>query len=139
MQLPVPDVEGGDARGAVLEHAVGEAAGRRADVEAVEPFDVEAERLERAFELPAAAAHEALGRFDLDFGVLGHRVAGLRVRLAGDADLALAHEALGERARGGEAPRDEQFVEPDAHRARQPPLSRWIRAPSAARLPSTSS
>ena len=57
----MPHVEGRDARGAVLEHAVREAAGRGADVEAVEPFDGQAERLERPFELPSAPAHEALG------------------------------------------------------------------------------
>ena len=44
VDLPVGDVERGHPGGAALQQAVGEAAGRGADVEAVAPGDVDAER-----------------------------------------------------------------------------------------------
>ena len=115
MELIVADVHRGDARRAVLQQAVGEAARRRADVEAVEPLDGESEMRERALELPAAAAHEALGRLDLDLRVVSHAVAGLGVGDALHAHLPLAHEALRERARLREPARHQQFVETDVH------------------------
>ena len=55
MQLAVADVEGDHARGAALEEDVGEAAGRGADVEAVEAGRIDAERVEPVRELLAAA------------------------------------------------------------------------------------
>ena len=45
MELAVPDVERHDARGATLEQAIGEAARRRAQVEAVLAGGVDPERL----------------------------------------------------------------------------------------------
>ena len=44
VELPVADVDGDHARRAALEQDVGEAAGRGADVEAVEPGRVDAEQ-----------------------------------------------------------------------------------------------
>ena len=55
VELPVADVERDHARRAALEQDVGEAAGRRADVEAVEARGVDAEHVERVRELLAAA------------------------------------------------------------------------------------
>ena len=55
VQLAVADVERDHARGAALEQDVGEPARRGADVEAVEPGRVDAERVERVRELLAAA------------------------------------------------------------------------------------
>ena len=55
MQLAVADVDGDDTRGAALQQDVGEAAGRGADVETVEPRRIDAELVERMRELLAAA------------------------------------------------------------------------------------
>ena len=56
IELAVADVERDDAGRAALEQHVGEAAGRRADVERAAPVRVDAERVERVRELDAAAA-----------------------------------------------------------------------------------
>ena len=64
VELAVGDVDRGDALGAALQQAVGEAAGRGADVEAVAPGDVDAERLERVLELDAAARDVARALVD---------------------------------------------------------------------------
>ena len=62
VQLPVADVDGDHARGAALQQDVGEAAGRGADVEAVEARRIDAERVERVRELLAAARDVRRGR-----------------------------------------------------------------------------
>ena len=59
VELAVADVDRVHARGAALQQAVGEAAGRRADVEADAARGIEPERVERARELLAAARHVA--------------------------------------------------------------------------------
>ena len=59
VELPVADVDRDHPRSAALQQAVGEAAGRGADVEAVAPGDVEPERVERVLELDPAAGDEA--------------------------------------------------------------------------------
>src|SRR5204863_407937 len=60
-ELPVADVDREHPPGATLEETVGEAAGRRADVYRDATADVDAERIERAGELLAAAAHIGSG------------------------------------------------------------------------------
>ena len=65
-ELPVADVDGNHVRGAALEQAVGESAGRRADVDRRDPGDVEPEGIERAGELHSAARHVAWLLGDLD-------------------------------------------------------------------------
>ena len=55
VQLAVADVERDHARGAALQQDVGEAAGRGAEVEAVEPGGVDAEAVERVGELEPGA------------------------------------------------------------------------------------
>ncbi len=108
MQLAVADVERDHARGAALEQHVGEPAGRRADVEAVEPGDVETERVERIRELVPGTRDVRRRRLDLERRVLVHLLAGLRVARHEPGH----HERLGLRARLGEAALDEQHVEP---------------------------
>ena len=114
VDLAVGDVDGGHPRGAALQQAVGEAAGRGADVEAVAPFDVDAERVERVFELDAAARDEARPRVD-DQRRLGldqlARPQRDRAVLA-DPNLAGPHRARRGRARGEQAPLGQNRVYP---------------------------
>ena len=56
VELAGADVDGVHARGAALQQAIGEAAGRGADVEADFARHVDAEMIERRFQLQAAAA-----------------------------------------------------------------------------------
>ena len=58
VDLAVGDVDRGDPGRAPLQHAVGEAAGRGADVEAVAVGDVDPQRLERVVQLDPAAGDE---------------------------------------------------------------------------------
>ena len=111
MQLAVADVERDHPRGAALQQHVGEAAGRGADVEAVEPGDVEAERVERIRELVSGARDVRRRRLDLERRVVGELLAGLRVpghEPGHDERLRLG-------ARLGEPALDEQHVEPLLH------------------------
>ena len=107
VELAVADVERDHARGAGLEEAVGEAAGRGADVETVLAGDVEAESLERGSELLAAARDEARARGDLELRALLDLLAGLRVPLDAPGE----HERLRLRAALGEPALDEQHVQ----------------------------
>ena len=77
VQLAVADVDRDHARGAALEQAVGEAAGRGADVERSRARRVDAERLERVRELLAAARDEPRRPLDHELDVVGD----LRARL----------------------------------------------------------
>ena len=120
MQLPVADVERDHARGPALEQHVGEAAGRRADVERVAPGDLDAERLERVRELLAPARDEArrLGHGQL------RRLVDLLARLLVARHAPGQDERLRLRAALGEPTLDEQHVEPllagrSARRARR--------------------
>ena len=63
--------------GAALQQAVGEAAGRGADVERAAPGDVEAERVERVGELHPAARDVRAAPLDVELDVVGHQLAGL--------------------------------------------------------------
>ena len=113
VQLAVADVDGDHARHAVLEQVVGEAAGGRADVDAVAPVELDLELLERVRELLAAPGDEARRPVDRELGVVGHLVAGLVV--AGNE--AREHERLRLRAALRQAALDEQDVESLLHRA----------------------
>ena len=81
VQLAAADVQGDDPRGAALQQAVGEAAGRGADVERVRARDVPAEPVEHRRELVAAARDEPRRVAHVDGRVVGDRHAGLRRRL----------------------------------------------------------
>ena len=108
MQLAVADVERDHARRAPLQQHVGEAAGRGADVEAVEPRDVDAEGVERVGELVPGPRHVRRRLPDLELDVIVHLLARLRVTL----DEARQHQRLRLRPRLGEAALDEQDVKP---------------------------
>ena len=77
-ELAAPDVEGVDAARAALQQDVGEAAGRRADVEADAARRVDLERIERGGQLVAAAADVRLGADDRERRVGSTRSPGLR-------------------------------------------------------------
>ena len=108
VQLPVADVERDHARGATLQQHVGEAAGRGADVQAVEPGDVDRERVERVRELVPGTRDVRRRRLDLELRRLVDLLA--RLRVAGHAPG--HHERLRLCARLREAALDEQDVKP---------------------------
>ena len=105
VELPVGDVEGDHVRRAALQQAVGEAAGRGADVEAVAAGDVDPERVERVGELDPAARDEARARVDDELGVRLDQLARAQRdgAVAADAHLAGTHGARRRRARRKEA------------------------------------
>ena len=114
VQLVVADIDPDDMAGAVLQQAVGEAAGRLADIETDLADRVDAGRRQRTGELVAAARHvmrPGVGRY-------GQRrcVGQFQCRLADDAtgpgDAALADQPLRRRARRGQALGDEQGIRP---------------------------
>ncbi len=76
VQLVVADIHGIDTRCAVLQEAVGEAARRSADIEADRIFDAQVPVGECGFQFFATSTHEALGRFDGDFGIGRYGVTG---------------------------------------------------------------
>ena len=92
-------------RRAALQQAVGEAAGRGADVEAPAPGGVDAGRLERVGELDPAARDEARALVDGELDVLGDELAGLGRALAVAA--AQPHLAGHDRRRRAGARREE--------------------------------
>src|SRR4051812_12043323 len=70
VQLAVADVDGDDPRGASLKEHVGEAAGRGADVDAIEPGRVDAEPVEPVRELLASAGDKRGRPVDLELDIL---------------------------------------------------------------------
>ncbi len=121
VDLPVGDIDRGHPRRAPLQHAVGEAAGRGADVEAVAPGNVDAERLKRVVELDPAARDETrpLGDDQRRLG-LDQLARPQRDRpIAADAHGAGPHRARRGRARGKQAPLGQNRVY--SPRLRHPP------------------
>ncbi len=114
MQLSVPDVESDHPGGAVLEQAVGEPAGRRADVEAVLARRVESEQLEGMRELLTAARDEPRRPFDLQ----DDRLVELRPRLVVAGHEPGDHEGLRLAAGLRKATLHEEDIEPLLHRRR---------------------
>jgi hypothetical protein len=84
-----------DAPGAVLEEAVGEAAGGGADVEADPVERVDGEGLEGGFEFEATASDVAGFLLDGEWGVGGDLGAGFIDEAFSAADLAGEDEAFG--------------------------------------------
>ncbi len=110
-QLAAADVDGEDAGGSVLEEAVGEAAGGRAEVDGGEAGGVDVESLESVFQLVTAAADEAFGGVEAD-GVLGAEAAsGFIGGVSVDANGAGEDEALGFFPGLAESEVDEGLVE----------------------------
>ena len=101
------------ARAALEEH-VGEAAGRGAEVEAVEPGRVDAERVERVRELLPGARDVRRRALDLERRRLVDLLAGLRVPGHEPGH----HERLRLRPALGEATLDEEHVEALLHEVR---------------------
>ncbi len=89
IELAVADVERDHVARAALQQDVGEAAGRRADVERAASADGNGEDVEGVRELDAAAADvRMIGSDQRDVGARRHGGAGLRHDLAVDGDLA---------------------------------------------------
>ena len=77
VELPVADVDRDHHHGAALEQAVGEPAGRRADVQAAAPLDLDRELVERVLQLDPAARDELLALLHHQLGVLVDQLARL--------------------------------------------------------------
>ena len=115
VELAVADVHRHHRSRAALEQTVGEAAGRRADVETSALRNVHTEIVERTRELLAAARCIAL-RFAAHANLRGvtHARAGLVLGHVVDEDLAGADQRLRARARIGEPVSNHPLVEPQA-------------------------
>ena len=111
VKLAAAHVDGVDLGRAALEQAVGEAAGGGPHVEADEAGGIDAEVVERTFELESAAAHEAGRPVEVDLSVGGDERSRLVDALAADAHPAGHDETPRLGAALGEAPLDEQDVE----------------------------
>ena len=115
VELGFADIHGVDFGCAVLQEAVGEAAGGCADVHAYFAGGAEGgEAGEGFFQLPAAAADEALRLADVDDAVARELVAGFGGWRAFDGDFTGEDEALGFFAAFGQAAGDEQEVQTGA-------------------------
>ena len=115
MELPVPDVDGVDARGAALEQAVGEAAGGGTRIEGALAFDGDGEAVQRRVELLAAPADERRGRADEDNGLVrGDQAGRLGGRRTGDENGPCGNGRLRLVAGGDEATADQLGIEPAA-------------------------
>jgi len=116
VDLAVAGVDGEDAGGAMLQHAVREAAGGGADVCAGEAGDGDSPGVEGVVEFEAAAADvlEVVAQH-ADGGVFGDGGAGLVDALLVDEDAAGENEGLGALAGGGEGAVNEEFVEAKLH------------------------
>jgi hypothetical protein len=112
-ELPLPYIHGEDPGGPVLQQAVREAAGGRAQIERDQPGHVESKMDQGVFQLVPAAADvffpgiegERVGGFD--------RVAGLACGLKVDADLAGEDKAFGLFAAFTKAAFNQGMVESD--------------------------
>jgi hypothetical protein len=111
VELSVADVDGDHAGGAALEQDIGEAAGRRAEVDCVKAARIDAERVEAVCELLAATRDVRRPALDGQLGVLVDLLAGLVVA----RDLPGHHERLRLRTRLRETAFDENDVEAFLH------------------------
>ena len=114
--LSVTGVDGEDAGGSVLEHAVGEASGRRSDIETESAGEVDIPVIQRGFEFEAAAADVA--------EILAKQAqrCGFRDAVAGFVDFLLVNQnttgeddGLSTLASRGKSPLYEQLIEPQLH------------------------
>jgi hypothetical protein len=110
--LAVAGVDGKDGRGAMLQHAVGEAAGGGADVDAGNAGERDGPVGEGVLEFEAAAADVLeIGAEEADGCVGGDRGAGLVDTLFVNEDATGEDEGLGTFARGGVTAIDEELIE----------------------------
>src|SRR5271170_4082531 len=115
VELIAPDVDRVDAPGAARQKYVGEAAGRRADVQADEAARVEAKGFQGRFELETAARSPAVNRPCFDCGVKGYRIRRLGERGAVDANKAGGDRRLRASPAREKAARDEHEIGALAH------------------------
>jgi hypothetical protein len=116
--LTIAGVYGQDRSCPVLQHAVGEAAGRGSDVDAGEAGEIDRPMGEGVLELEAAAADVfEVGAEEADRGSGGDGGAGFVDALLVDEDAASEDEGLGAFAGDGVAMVDEKFVEANLFRA----------------------
>jgi len=110
--LAVAGVDGENAGGSALQHAVGEAAGGGSDVDRGEAGEIDGPVFERALKLETAAADVLeVGAEEADDGFGGDGSAWLVDPLLADEDATGEDEGLGAFARGGVALVDKQLVE----------------------------
>jgi hypothetical protein len=132
MELAAADVDGDDTGGAVLEEAVGKAAGGGAEVETGEAGGVDGEGAEGGFELEPATADVGERLSELEWGIGVEGLGGFDEQAGSAADLPGHDELAGTFARFGEATLDEEEVGADTghgmrlHRARR---ARWMLVP----------
>ena len=111
MQLAIPDVEGDHACGVTSKQDVGEAARRSADVQAVPPGRIDAERSERVCKLDPAPRDVRLSLRHFELGRLVHLLAGLVV----PGHAARKQECLSLAAAFREPALDQQHIDPFLH------------------------
>ncbi len=112
--LAIAGVDGKDGSCAALEHAIGEAAGGGADVDAAEAGEIDGPVGEGVLEFEAAAADVLeVGAEEADGGCGGDGGAGLVDALFVDENAAGEDEGLSAFAGGGVAVVDEKLVETD--------------------------
>ena len=94
-QLAVTDVDGEDFFRAVLQQTIGETAGRGAQVNDGQPFDIQSKIFQGMFELMAAAADIFFSGFELDLVVRPDLIARFARRLPVDGHQTGHDSALG--------------------------------------------
>ncbi len=111
-KLAVTDIDRVDPRGAVLEQDVGEAAGRRPDVDRDRPGRVDGEMRQRVRELDAAARNPGVVEpADFERDVVADRMAGLVEAAIARPDAAGEDERLRARARFDEPARNQRGIQ----------------------------
>ena len=128
MQLAAPDVDGMDAAGAGLQHAIGESAGAGAEIEANQPLGAERESIERRLQFLAATADKTgkqIGDFDLAIRI--DRGAGLVDKASVNRHLAGADQALGLLTALGQITLGEQRVDSCAFGQNK---TQWLAGPA---------
>lgn len=117
MELGAADIDGEHGLSAMLEEAVGEAAGGGTEIEAAPAGDINFEGSERGFEFFASAADVALRLDEFDGRGGFEERGGLHERLGADTRTAGHDEAAGAFAGFGEATFDEEDIGADTRHA----------------------
>jgi hypothetical protein len=86
-QLALTDIDGGDGRDAVLEEAIGEAAGGGADIEGAQVLDLKMEGSEGMFQFVSAATDIAVGCGEIEVVIRSDSAAGFIRDVSIETDL----------------------------------------------------
>jgi hypothetical protein len=86
-ELALADIDGGDGRSAVLEEAIGEAAGGSADVEGTQVPDLKMEGGEGVFQFMSATAHVTVGGGEIELVIGSDGAAGFVSSVSIESDL----------------------------------------------------